>query len=233
MSTPAPNVNPLVRVGAAAHFQLYNRMWHRTEHYPSKCTCDVDPLQSVVVKPSVDDSWRYAPDDTWAPCISRLMRDHYSEVTHDGPRFTVGMRVSFTDDRVAALYEQGKSGEWFIEGFGRDLDGNQIPTVRIRDVVTQVWAWAPTHFIKPFDEQPEQPKPKESSMGGMAEPPRDKELPIKAQIPLRPTDDEMLTCVFCHREQCTHEIDVRLPGQRSAFGVHGACIRGIVGVEIL
>lgn len=225
MSTTSPNVHPMVKVGAAAHFQLYNRTWHRTEHFPSRCLCDTDPMTAVVVKPSIDDSWRYAPDSTWGPCISRLMRDERMQegTMLGGKMFQIGMRVAL-DPKAQALYDQGGSGgEWYLEALGHDSKGEPAPIAKIRERVTQVYAWAPMAWISEWTDQA-----KESSVVDM----RETETPLKARIPLKPTDDSELTCIFCHRGDCTHEIDVRLPGQRAAFGIHGACVRGVVGVEI-
>jgi len=140
-----PSVHPLVRVGVAAHFQLRNRTWHRTEIYPSRCICRIDPLTADYVRPSIDDSWRLCPEDQWAPCLSKLVR--FEESRDGGHRLEVGMRVELDED-AAHLYEEGKPGEWYVEMFGK-RDGDPTPIVRLRDKVTEVYVWAPLHWVRP------------------------------------------------------------------------------------
>lgn len=230
MSTTAPNVHPLVRVGTAANFRLYNGQWHRTEHYPAKCTCEIDPMQSVSVKPSIDHEWKYAPDTTWGACISRQVKDEgeFFALTDFGvARIAIGMRIQF-DAKAQELYEQGKSGEWYVEAIGRDIDGQPQAIAKIREKQTNVYTWAPFAWISEWTEVSAQ---KETEpMVDMTT----KADPIKALIPLKPTDDEEITCFICHRPKCTHEFDsrVRVYGYRTSVGVHDECIRGIVGVEV-
>jgi len=136
-----PSVHPLVRVGVAAHFQLRNRTWHRTEIYASKCLCGIDPMTADYVRPSIDDSWRYSPEDTWAPCLSKLVR--FEESAH--PKLEVGMRAAIDED-AAHLYEEGRPGEWYVELLAK-RDGAQV--VRLRDRITEVSVWAPIHWVHP------------------------------------------------------------------------------------
>lgn len=142
------NVHPLVRVGTAAHFQLRNRVWHRTEQYPSRCTCGIDPLTADAIKPSLDDTWRYTTEDHQAACITKLLRIELDPAPGTRGGLEIGMRVAIDED-AAHLYEPGGGGEWYLEAFGkRDDDG--APIARLRDKITEVYVWAPLHWISPW-----------------------------------------------------------------------------------
>lgn len=225
----APNVHPLVRLGTAAHFQLYDRSWHRTETYPGKCTCGLDPMISTLVKPSLDDSWRYAPDTAWGPCISKLVKHEEAQgsgsilMLKDHTPLALGLRVAIDPD-AAALYEEGQSGEWYVESIGREIDGEpSYAIVRLRELKTQVFYLAPSHWLTAW-----KPATKENTMVSF----ENESQRLVAAIVVTPTDDAQIACFLCRKEQCTHEFTFRGDGSRSALGVHEECLRAIDGVVV-
>jgi hypothetical protein len=229
MSTPTPNIHPLVRLGNSAHFQLANRNWHRTESYPSPCLCGYPPSQAVSVKPGIDDSWRYSPDDTWGPCISKLAdrgadhphRDYVAMQDGSSHVFEVGQRVRIKDV-AATQYELGKSDHWVIEALGFKQDDGTVRVARIR-ADHGLWVRVPLTWIEPWTEQT-----KEEPMVDM----RTLADPMTIKFKLTPTDDAEITCIVCQRQECTHEFTSRAAGQRTSLGIHGACAKGIIGVEV-
>ncbi len=229
MSTPSPNVHPMVRVGTAAHFKLYNNAWHRTEKYPGKCSCGIDPIHATVVRPSIDDSWRYVPDTSWGSCLSKLAKHDEANYTSidrvhvaslkDGAMLVIGMRVQFDDD-VAHNYEQGKSGEWYLETVARDQNGDGVPVARLREKVTGVFVHAPLHWLTEWKEPEPEPDP---------DPQPDTLYSVRVAFVLETTSDARLACFLCKKEQCTHEFTFRGEGDRVAIGAHEACLCAITG----
>ena len=231
--TTAPNVHPLVRVGTAAHFQLYNRSWHRTENYPGKCTCGINPMTADIVKPSLDDSWRYVPDTAWGPCISKLVKHEEAQVgilggnlmLKDHTPLALGLRVVIDPD-AAALYEEGQSGEWYVESIGRPVDGEpSYAIVRLRELKTQVYYLAPSHWLTTW----KPPAPKEEPVVSFDDSHDNK---LSLAFALEPTTDDNITCFLCHKDDCTHEFTFRGMGNRTTIGSHMKCMETIQGADV-
>lgn len=101
-------------------------------------------MQADRVHPSLDDSWRFSSGEHQGPCITTLLR-----VEHGTPdALEVGMRVTI-DPRAIHLYDPSGGGEWYLEALGkRNVDG--APIARLREKVTEVYVWAPVHWIEPY-----------------------------------------------------------------------------------
>jgi hypothetical protein len=185
-------------------------------------------MQAAIVKPSLDDSWRYAPDTAWGPCISKLVK--HEEANSSGPLalkdhapLTLGLRVTIDSD-AAMLYEDGVEGEWYVEGIGRPVDGEPAyAMVRLRDLKTQVYCLSPSHWLTAW----KPPAPKEETMALETEVKR-----LVAAISVVPTSDDQITCFLCRKSTCTHEFTFRGDGSRSALGAHEDCLREIEGVVV-
>ncbi len=236
------NVHPMVRVGAAAHFMMPDKTWHRSETYPGVCLCGKNPMHATNVKPSVDDSWRYVPDHLWGACISKLAK--YEE--HAGPTFmslkdgttlTTGMRVVL-DPEAALLYDQGTKAAWYVETIGRAASGDVAPIVKIRDKSTGVYAWSPVHWLTSWTEPPPaEPEPlPELAAAAMAASVDATVISgrMVMTITLSSSSDQGLVCFLCHRYQpaCTHEFQHRVDGRRAFVGAHDECLRQVEGVLI-
>lgn len=127
--------------------------WHRTDKYPDRCACGVDPSASntSVVKRYVEpsDAWKFDDPDRIGECIEPKDTTKPSE-------FAIGQRVSLT---VAAgnLYEQTtKDDDWFIEEFGVKAAANRghadAPIAKIMNRRNGFYTWAPLSWLRAHEE---------------------------------------------------------------------------------
>ncbi len=223
MSTPTPNVSPLVKLGTAAHSQLYNKVWHRTEAWPAPCTCKINPMQSEYVKPSIDDAWKYVPDTAWGPCLQRFAQTGSPHeiggglTLRCGTKLEIGIRVILDGD-VSSQYEEGKSGEWVVEGYGANASDPDSVVVRIKERTTGVYCLAPSHWLTGWKE-PQRPDLVAAASF----------FPLQLAFVIEPTNDERITCFLCKKPKCSHEFTFR-DSDRISIGVHATCASRIDGV---